>query len=159
MNSEQTVIKKLMADALQNMLSAKRIRIADHGKESVAADGTKLVYKMEGWGDTTWKQSEDGVIYKRCRGCYKWFPLSEFPPADGKKRGNPSKDGRASYCNSCKAKRRIADARAGKEFKVKLDNNAAFTKRIADYSDAELLRELRQRGYKGELTFTKIITV
>lgn len=159
-SKKYNVMSKLAADALQAMLAAERISTVNLNKRGrrvvIAADGVKLPYAMKGWGKGTWRQSEDGVIYKYCKGCYKWFPLSEFPVLEEKH--NTSHDGRSQYCAKCKSKKSIEDANAGKEFRVKLDNS--ITARVlSDYTDAELLRELRNRGYKGELTYTKTVAV
>lgn len=157
MNKSVNCARKIAADAMQSMLAAERIAVRGNKRNVIAADGMKLPFIMKGWYKRTWRQSEDGVIYKRCGKCHKWFPLSEYPILD--KLHGSSRDGRAYCCPKCRSEKNIANAIEGKSFQVQLDENITISQRLAAYSDTELLRELRTRGYKGELTFSKVISV
>lgn len=153
MKNSVSNISKFSADALQKMLTAEQIPLA---KSTKAADGAELTYAMAGWSKTSWKKSADGVIYKRCNDCGQWHPISDFPLAA--QLNTRSRDGKSILCMSCTAQKKAEEAKEGKRFTVKLETNNT-AKKLESYSDAQILRELRLRGYKGELTVVKSIVV
>lgn len=143
-------ISKFSADALASMLAAEQRKVRVVVK---ADDGVELIHSMVGWSSDRWRKSADGVLYKKCPSCKQWHPLSEFPLA---RRINAiSRDGRTSLCPKCIAQKDAECVKRGDEITVRTND----IKKIAVFSDAELLRELRLRGYKGQLTHTQIITV
>lgn len=77
---------------------------------------------------------------KVCKCCGKELPLTEF-------RKNPSGEGYGNTCRKC-----IGD----KVSKTKIESSAK-DERLINFTSRELIIELRNRGYKGKLTFTKEI--
>lgn len=153
-----------MAEGMDKMLTAKcEVKDYSHirGKHCpIAIDGAELNVVMDGYGAQTWRKSKDGVIYKKCKKCKKWHPIGDFATCQNSGiAAILNKDGRSSVCMDCQALEQIEKAKNGEEFKVKLNNAQTGRKSLTEYSDAELLRELRLRGYKGELSFTKVVTV
>lgn len=75
---------------------------------------------------------------KKCTKCGRELPVSEFYTKEGTKLQSQCKD-------CCKAHGRLRNGRTGKY------------KYIKEYDDAELINELKLRGYSG--TLTKSITI
>lgn len=85
-------------------------------------------------------------IAKQCTACGRTLTLDNF-------RVVPlSPDGHAHICKECGKKRR-AEKKEGNM--IKGGGNPA----LADFTPRELIEELRARGYKGTLEFTKTITL
>lgn len=85
---------------------------------------------------------------KICRICGEEKLITDFP------KNNQYKDGYDTRCQCCKNK----EARLGyhtRKAKHKGGGNPA----LADFTPRELIEELRARGYKGTLEYTKTITL
>lgn len=85
---------------------------------------------------------------KICRICGEKKPITDFPV------NNQYIDGYDTRCKGCKNE----EARVGyhaRRGKPKGGDNPA----LADFTPRELIEELRARGYKGQLEFTKTITL
>lgn len=85
---------------------------------------------------------------KICRTCGEEKPITDFPL------NHLYKDGYDTRCKSCKNDEARARYHASKG-KPKGGGNSA----LADFTPRELIEELRARGYKGTLEFTKTITL
>lgn len=83
------------------------------------------------------QQSEVKPQTKVCPGCGRELPLNAFY------KHNLSEDGLTKLCKEC------AHRRGGKRKKTSVNPLERFTAR-------ELMHELNQRGYKGELTYTEV---
>lgn len=79
---------------------------------------------------------------KRCGKCGKDLPESEFY------RKEKSPDGLQSYCKTCQ----------GLSSK-KIKKNGGGNPDLSSFTPRQLIEELRARGYKGKLIYTKEITV
>ncbi len=85
---------------------------------------------------------------KICRLCGEEKPISEFP------KNKLYADGLDTRCCSCKNKE-ARESYHERKGKPKGGGNPA----LADFTPRELIEELRARGYKGTLEFTKTITL
>lgn len=85
---------------------------------------------------------------KICRICGEEKPITDFA------QNYQYKDGWDTRCKCCKNKEARLGYHARKE-KPKGQGNSA----LADFTPRELIEELRARGYKGTLEFTKTITL
>lgn len=85
---------------------------------------------------------------KICRVCGEEKPISDFP------KYSRSTDGYDTRCKCCVNARQKANYHARK-ITPKGGGNPA----LADFTPRELIEELRTRGYKGTLEFTKTITL
>lgn len=133
----------------------------------IAADGVKLVmddtFDKEGklLNRSKYKHSADGVVYKKCHICNKWYPLSEYLINKGT--GRPM-----CKCVHCHTKGLKFDKK-GNSKKDTLEQTDKIMKSefeetrlligFNQYSDAQIIRELRRRGYTGELTHTSKVIV
>jgi hypothetical protein len=87
---------------------------------------------------------------KICRVCGKEKPISEF----GK--NSQYKDGLDSRCKDCRNAYARGCAQTAKHpFLPDIKSNPA----LSNFTPRELIEELRARGYKGTLTFTKQIVL
>lgn len=77
------------------------------------------------------------VKTKHCPRCGRDLPVSAFP-----KHGK-TKDGYANECRECKRRRTDASVSKGNT--------------LAKFTARELMHELSERGYKGDITFTEVI--
>lgn len=82
---------------------------------------------------------------KICRICGEEKPITDFP------RNYLFKDGYNTLCKCCANARQRANYHAQK----KMPNGA--NPALADFTPRELIEELRARGYKETLEFTKTI--
>ena len=83
---------------------------------------------------------------KQCSICKQTLTLDNF------RKVRLSSDGYASYCKHC-AKSKRAEKKSNEV--VKGGGNPALTA----FTPRELIEELRFRGYKGKLEYTKTITL
>ena len=79
---------------------------------------------------------------KRCGKCGRDLPESEFY------RKEKSPDGLQSYCKTCQS----LSSRGIKK-------NGGGNHELSNFTPRQLIEELRARGYKGKLIYTKEITV
>lgn len=79
---------------------------------------------------------------KRCSKCGKELPETDFY------RKSKSPDGLQSYCKSCL-----------NQITRKAPNCGGGNPDLADFTPRQLIEELKSRGYKGKLIFTKEITL
>lgn len=79
---------------------------------------------------------------KRCGKCGRDLPESEFY------RKEKSPDGLQSYCKTCQS----LSSRGIKK-------NGGGNPDLPNFTPRQLIEELRARGYKGKLIYTKEITV
>ena len=148
---------------------------------AIAADGVELMYDAvinektgKPMNKSWYKYSRDGVIYKKCVICSKWYPLEAF--AKNEKTGNAGC--RCIHCIQAGKKiiRKNKNTKKKVSSKPKTENMKDSCKKLTmkedmdalemrvliglrQYQDAQLLRELRNRGYSGELTKVTKITV
>lgn len=85
---------------------------------------------------------------KICRICGEEKPITDFP------KHHQCKDGYDTRCKCCANASQKAHYHARKMAHKGGGNSA-----LADFSPRELIEELRARGYKGTLEFTKTITL
>ena len=85
---------------------------------------------------------------KICRICGEEKPITDFP------KHHQCKGGYDTRCKCCANARQKANYHARKRL-PKGEGNPA----LADFTPRELIEELRARGYKGTLEFTKTITL
>lgn len=85
---------------------------------------------------------------KICRICGEEKPITDFPV------NKQYRDGYDTRCQCCKNEEARLDYHARKA-KHKGQGNPA----LADFTPRELIEELRARGYKGTLEYTKTITL
>ena len=85
---------------------------------------------------------------KICRICGEEKPITDFP------KNNLYKDGYDTRCQCCRNAINKANYHARKTT-PKVGGNPA----LADSTPRELIEELRARGYKGTLEYTKTITL
>ena len=83
-----------------------------------------------------------------CATCGRELPITMFAQ---------NHYGIAKSCKECNGKK-IADGKAYKSKVTALQQELETAKRtrLADFSPRDLMEELARRGYKGELTFTRI---
>ena len=86
---------------------------------------------------------------KICRICGEEKPITDFP------KNNQYKDGYDTRCKCCINAICKAKYHARKTTLKEGKGNPA----LADFTPRELIEELRARGYKGTLEFTKTITL
>lgn len=79
---------------------------------------------------------------KRCGKCGKDLPESEFY------RKEKSPDGLQSHCKTCQSMSNR-----------KMKKNGGGNPDLSSFTPRQLIEELRARGYKGKLIYTKEITV
>lgn len=82
---------------------------------------------------------------KHCTKCGRDLPTSSFC------RKSNSKDGLQAWCKECQAKARYSNFTSARI--IKQDNP------LSAYTPRELMQELYARGYKGSLTYTKVIDI
>ena len=82
-----------------------------------------------------------------CKECGRELPLEMFKTT---RWGD-----KVHVCNDCAAEKYRKSRANNKEQKV----NKARSLRLEDFSPRELMEELARRGYKGELTYTRIETI
>lgn len=90
---------------------------------------------------------------KKCKVCGNVLPVSEFSTHW------KSKDGYLNVCNACKGKRNektMACATVTTVVKRSIEGGIKALKGIAA---KDLIEELRFRGYKGKLIFTREVVV
>lgn len=88
---------------------------------------------------------------KVCSRCGRELPLDEFPLS------GRSRDGHLHVCRECnKAARRDASLRWWNNNR---ENLKAAAPTLASFSDADILAELRSRGWKGSLQKTETMSV
>ncbi len=80
---------------------------------------------------------------KRCGKCGRDLPESEFY------RKEKSPDGLQSYCKACQS----LNSRKMKK------NGGGGNPDLVNFTPRQLIEELRARGYKGKLIYTKEITL
>ena len=83
---------------------------------------------------------------KICRVCGKEKPISEFYTNAN------YKDGHFNNCKECHNKASI-------EARHKRNKRSSTDSPLSNFTPRELIEELRARGYKGTLTFTKQIVL
>lgn len=106
------------------------------------------------------------ITEKKCQHCQRTLPISSFYQY---KRSN---DGRDIYCRECRDamdKARIQNAvqiseQAKKNMeikpKVKEQKDAAILYAdIKHVSDEDIVKEIRRRGYTGQLEYSKVVTI
>jgi superfamily II helicase len=81
---------------------------------------------------------------KICRICVEEKPITDFA------KNNQYKDGYDTRCKAC-----VTAYHKTLKRKTKAGSNPA----LADFTPRELIEELRTRGYKGTLEYTKTITL
>lgn len=82
---------------------------------------------------------------KHCTKCGRDLPTSSFC------RKSNSKDGLQTWCKECQANARLSNITSVRI--IKQDNP------LSAYTPRELMQELYARGYKGSLTYTKVIDI
>lgn len=82
---------------------------------------------------------------KICRICGEEKPITDFP------KHHQCKDGHNTLCKCC------ANARRKAYYAQKITPKGGGNPALADFTPRELIEELRARGYKGTLEFTKTI--
>ena len=87
---------------------------------------------------------------KICRVCGNEKPLDDFP------KNHQYADGHDTRCKACfnEYQKRLRDSKAARGAINPNSNNT-----LANFTPRELIEELRARGYKGTLEFTKTITL
>ncbi|NDV63985.1 hypothetical protein [Bacteroides sp. 224] len=82
---------------------------------------------------------------KFCPKCSQTKNVNEFY------KNAASRDGLQHYCKECEKKRGCTKANQTKKTNMILN--------IADFSDESLFAEIRKRGYSGELTYVRAISI
>lgn len=85
---------------------------------------------------------------KVCKVCGVELPISEF-------KKTPMSPNGISTCNKCCARKSTESRRDRKDSASKGEGNSELSR----FTARELIEELRSRGYKGKLYFTKEITI
>ena len=93
---------------------------------------------------------EEGT--KKCKACGRVLPVSEFA------KHWKSKDGYRAVCKSCDGvhEKRIACIVSGATVKRTIEGGVSALKGI---NAKDLIEELRYRGYKGKLVYTREVVV
>ena len=94
------------------------------------------------------------TFVKKCSKCGKTLPFSEF------EKHNKSKDGYHRYCKQCGSSSKATpqnESGRPEAYIPQPGNKATLT--LADFSDENIFAELRRRGYNGQLSFSRVITV
>lgn len=84
---------------------------------------------------------------KICRICGEEKPITDFP------KHHQCKDGYNTLCKCC------ANARQKAYFNARKITPKGANPALVNFTPRELIEELRARGYKGTLEFTKTITL
>lgn len=131
--------------------------VASNGVKVTGEDGAALPFGIKGYASDKWRKSEDGVIYKKCHDCGRWFPIDHYPLTD--KLLPKSKDGHSCFCKECQDKK--STLRKARLSKIGISEKEAVSPKgvLTAFTDVELIQELRLRGYAGSLSFTKTIAV
>lgn len=82
---------------------------------------------------------------KVCTKCGKQLPLSEFS------KNNKSRDGLQWRCKSCQSEEN--------RMRTRLSKGGFVNPELAQFTPRQLIEELRNRGYKGTLTYTQQINL
>jgi hypothetical protein len=95
--------------------------------------------------DNTNVMETTATTTKHCTKCGRDLPTSSFC------RKSSSKDGLQTWCKECHTKARRSNFTSARI--IKQDNP------LSAYTPRELMQELYARGYKGSLTYTKVIDI
>ena len=88
---------------------------------------------------------------KKCRCCGRELPLDEFT-----KNGF----GYTNVCKECNSKNRSESQKRRKALKQQaVDALNARNLRLQDFSPRELMTRLKELGYEGTLTYTRVETI
>jgi acetyl-CoA carboxylase beta subunit len=79
---------------------------------------------------------------KKCKKCKRIMPISDFY------KNSATADGHSNSCKECDKKIRSKNKTKGKN-----------VLKIADFTDETLFAEIRKRGYAGEVTYTKSVSI
>ncbi len=85
---------------------------------------------------------------KICRICGEEKPITDFS------KNNQYKDGHDTRCKCC-----VNAIQKANYYARKITPKGGGNPALADFTPRELIEELRARGYKGTLEFTKTITL
>ena len=97
------------------------------------------------------KQKKQDMELKKCSICGRELPITNYLTS----RVNP--DGLSLKCKECTRKQSMQRtiARANKI----TQQGFKATLKISDFDDNMLIAELRRRGFTGEITYSKVITL
>lgn len=85
-------------------------------------------------------------IIKTCKCCGKQLPTTCFYK-------NPiAKDGLDYFCSDCRTKALLKGG-------IKKRSQRKSVLKLADFSDDAIFSELKRRGYVGELSYTKVVSI
>lgn len=88
---------------------------------------------------------------KKCKKCGQELPISEF---DLDKRG---KDGHRRFCKACnEAMKKSVHVNIIPNV---ISRNSDGNPKLKEFKPLDLISELRVRGYRGKLTFSREVTV
>lgn len=92
---------------------------------------------------------------KKCAKCGRELPVTMF------NRCSKAADGLQSYCKECQSKRaKKKDSMATRVLNAPVAKGKVYSnEKLAEFTPRELIEELRQRGFKGNLTYVMDITV
>ena len=105
---------------------------------------------------------EENVLTKKCTKCGRELPISEFY------KNNRTKDGYCYYCKSChdesvkksRCLKKVDSHKTISEQPKQVHLNKVYSNpELAKFQPRELIAELRERGYSGELSIRQVITV
>ena len=85
-------------------------------------------------------ETNQTINEKMCVKCHTVLPISNFH------KSSKAKDGYQSYCKNCNNRL--------KSKKVKDTSTFQESKKLSEFTNRELIVELRRRGYRGEITYT-----
>jgi hypothetical protein len=93
---------------------------------------------------------------KVCVKCGRELPVSNFC------RSNKAKDGLQSYCKECQAaasRRRCKSKKDRPNFVPSSAHKVYYVEELAQFSNRDLIEELKARGFKGKLSYVYEIDV